>query len=656
MKLSVIIVNYNVRHFLEQALLSVVQAAKGLAVEVFVVDNNSVDGSVQMVQEKFPEVKVIANRKNTGFSKANNQAILQSQGEFVLLLNPDTIVEEDTFRKVINFMETHPEAGALGVRMLDGKGKFLPESKRSLPTPWVAFYKIFGLSTLFPQNKKFGKYHLTYLNSNETHEVEVLSGAFMLLRKTVLDQIGLLDEDYFMYGEDIDLSYRVIKGGFKNYYFADTSIIHYKGESTKKGSLNYVRVFYQAMLIFARKHFSKSNQSLFILLIQFAIYFRAIVAVVNRVFQRIAFPLIEGLMIYGVIQMIKWYWETQHKYVDGGGYPLTFDLIAAPIYVVVLVLFLSIAGAYRKPYKSSKIISAAFSGFIAIATVSYLFPEINYSRAIVGLTSMFTVFLCIFNRFFLQLITKGKLDLREKARRRALIVGDTDEALRVHRMIRRELDYDVEILGLLVPDAPSGEKIPEILGHPDQLDEALEVYRVEEVIFCNKSLSTRGIIDEMARLMRNGLTFRIVPPDADYLIGPNQIHSAGQNPLTLNLLLPENRFRKRLFDALVSSFLILMYPVSFWLYKKPGAALNSLWKALRGKYHLVGYVVEDNPALPRMKKGLLNMYHILSGKSESLRTDPGQLDIYYARTYSPGLDLEILLRGFRSLGSPPSQG
>jgi lipopolysaccharide/colanic/teichoic acid biosynthesis glycosyltransferase len=156
--------------------------------------------------------------------------------------------------------------------------------------------------------------------------------------------------------------------------------------------------------------------------------------------------------------------------------------------------------------------------------------------------------------------------------------------------------------------------------------------------------------------MRNGLTFRIVPPDADYLIGPNQIHSAGQNPLTLNLLLPENRFRKRLFDALVSSFLILMYPVSFWLYKKPGAALNSLWKALRGKYHLVGYVVEDNPALPRMKKGLLNMYHILSGKSESLRTDPGQLDIYYARTYSPGLDLEILLRGFRSLGSPPSQG
>jgi GT2 family glycosyltransferase len=651
MKLSVIIVNYNVRHFLEQALLSVEKAAQGLEVEVFVVDNNSVDGSVLMVQEKFPQVKLIANRKNTGFSKANNQAILQATGEFVLLLNPDTIVEEDTFHKVIEFMDLHPEAGALGVKMLDGKGKFLPESKRGLPTPWVAFYKVFGLSALFPQSKKFGKYHLSYLSPDQNHEIEVLSGAFMLLRKTVLDKIGLLDEDYFMYGEDIDLSYRVIKAGYKNFYYSGTSIIHYKGESTKKGSLNYVKVFYQAMLIFARKHFSSRNQNLFILLIQIAIYLRAGLAVFNRIFQKTAFPIVEGFMIYGVIQAIKWYWETQHKYVEGGGYPLSFDLIAAPIYVVVLVLFLSIAGAYHKPYKSRKIISAAFFGFIAIATVSYLFPEINYSRAIVGLTSMFTVFLCIFNRFLLSLLLKGKIDLREQKRRRALIVGDTDEALRVSRMIRRDLEYDVEILGMLVPDAPKGEKIPEILGHPDQLEEALEVYRAEEIIFCNKSISTRRIIEEMARLMRNDLTFRIVPPDADYLIGPNQIHSAGDSQFSLNLLLPENRLRKRIFDTLFSGLLLLFFPFSFWIYRKPGKAGINLWKSFTGEYHLVGYVEENNPALPRMKHGLLNMQHILSRRKEPVRTDPSQLDSYYARTYSPGLDLEILARGFRSLGS-----
>ena len=217
MKLSVIIVNYNVAHFLEQALNSVFKALKNVDGEVFVVDNNSVDSSVAMVQAKFPQVHLIANKENVGFSKANNQAIRLSQGEYVLLLNPDTVVEEDTFEKCIRFMDETPDAGGLGVKMVNGKGEFLPESKRGIPLPSVAFYKLFGLSKLFPKSQRFGAYHLTYLDENEIHSVEVLAGAFMLLRKSVLDQIGLLDEDYFMYGEDIDLSYRILKGGYKNY-------------------------------------------------------------------------------------------------------------------------------------------------------------------------------------------------------------------------------------------------------------------------------------------------------------------------------------------------------------------------------------------------------------------------------------------------------
>ena len=211
MKLSVIIVNYNVKYFLEQALLSVRKASQALAIETWVVDNNSVDDSVQMVQEKFPEVKLIANKENVGFSKANNQAIPVSAGEYVLLLNPDTVVEEDTFEKCVAFMDAHPQAGGLGVRMMDGSGKFLSESKRGFPSPWAAFCKTFGLSALFPKSKLFNEYHLGYLAENETHEVEVLAGAFMLLRRSVLDEIGLLDETFFMYGEDIDLSYRIIK-------------------------------------------------------------------------------------------------------------------------------------------------------------------------------------------------------------------------------------------------------------------------------------------------------------------------------------------------------------------------------------------------------------------------------------------------------------
>ncbi|HNP49101.1 MAG TPA: glycosyltransferase family 2 protein, partial [Bacteroidia bacterium] len=222
MKLSVIIVNYNVKYFLEQCLHSVLKASAGIATEIWVVDNNSVDGSVEMLAEKFPTVKLIANTDNKGFSKANNQAIEKSTSEYVLLLNPDTVVEEDTFRKMLSFMDSHPDAGGLGVKMIDGTGRFLPESKRGLPTPAVAFYKIFGLSALFPKSKTFGKYHLGYLGENEINSVDVLAGAFMLIRKKTLDKIGLLDEDFFMYGEDIDLSYRIIKGGYKNYYFPET--------------------------------------------------------------------------------------------------------------------------------------------------------------------------------------------------------------------------------------------------------------------------------------------------------------------------------------------------------------------------------------------------------------------------------------------------
>ena len=234
MTLSIIIVNYNVKYFLEQCLIAVQKACSGIEAEIFVVDNNSADDSVEMVHNRFTTVKLIANKDNKGFSAANNQAIRQATGKYILLLNPDTVVEEQTFHMVCAFMEAHDNAGGLGVQMIDGKGNFLPESKRGLPTPTVAFYKIFGLSNLFPRSKTFGRYHLGYLDKNETHIVDVLSGAFMLIRKTVLDKIGLLDEDYFMYGEDIDLSYRITKAGYKNYYFPDTRIIHYKGESTKK--------------------------------------------------------------------------------------------------------------------------------------------------------------------------------------------------------------------------------------------------------------------------------------------------------------------------------------------------------------------------------------------------------------------------------------
>lgn len=200
MDLSIVIVNYNVKYFLEQCLHSVESSVGNLDVEIFVVDNNSVDGSCNMVVEKFPGVKLIRNKENLGFSVANNQAIKESAGRYVLLLNPDTVIEEDTLGKCVGYMDEHERCGGLGVKMIDGKGDFLPESKRSLPTPGVAFYKIFGFSRLFPRSRIFGKYHLGYLDRDKVHSIDILPGAFMMLRKPALDEVGLLDEAFFMYG------------------------------------------------------------------------------------------------------------------------------------------------------------------------------------------------------------------------------------------------------------------------------------------------------------------------------------------------------------------------------------------------------------------------------------------------------------------------
>ena len=269
MKLSIVIVNYNVRQLLEQCLLSVQKATEGIEAEVFVVDNVSTDGSLEYLMPLFPEVRFIANSENVGFSRANNQAIRQAKGEYVLLLNPDTVVGEETLKNALHFMDEHPDAGAVGVKMIDGNGRFLPESKRSLPTPWNSFCKMFGLTFIFPKSTFFGKYRLLYLDKNEVHQVEVLCGAFMMMRSAALAKSGLLDETFFMYGEDIDLSYRILQAGYHIYYLPET-IIHYKGESTKKDSLRYVKIFYGAMVIFFKKHYPNYS-ALFAIFIKMAI-------------------------------------------------------------------------------------------------------------------------------------------------------------------------------------------------------------------------------------------------------------------------------------------------------------------------------------------------------------------------------------------------
>ena len=379
MDLSVVIVNYNVSFFLEQCLHSVEKAKQHLQLEVFVVDNNSQDGSPEMVREKFPWVLLISNQENFGFSKANNQALKLAIGKYALLLNPDTVVAEDTFVKCFEFMEKTANAGALGVKMIDGKGDFLPESKRSLPTPEVAFYKIFGLSNLFPKSKRFAKYHLGYLPNNQNHKIEILSGAFMFMRMKTLKVTGFLDETYFMYGEDIDLSYKILKAGFNNYYFSETQIIHYKGESTKKGSLNYVFVFYKAMIIFAKKHFTAQNARLYSFIINLAIYFRAFTAILTRIFKALFTPFVD----FALLALV--FYETQKQYGIYADKVFPEELIFSGVlfFPCIWIVSIFLSGGYDKPFQQKYLkrgLTAAT--FVAILIYALLSEEYRFSRVV----------------------------------------------------------------------------------------------------------------------------------------------------------------------------------------------------------------------------------------------------------------------------------
>ena len=276
MKLSVVIVSYNVRSYLDNCLASVRKALDGIEGEVFVVDNASTDDTLTLLPDRYPEVRFIANEDNVGFASANNQAIRLAKGEYVLLLNPDTTVAEHTLREAVSFMDEHPQAGGAGVMMHNEDGSLAPESRRAIPTPWVSAMKMLGYSS---------RYYMSHLPWDKPCQIEVISGAFCLLRHSALDQIGLLDEDFFMYGEDIDLSYRLLKGGYQNWYLP-LPIVHFKGKSTRKSEYRYVHVFYQAMLIFFRKHYSHLS-FFYTLPIKAAIYFRAFIALVDILRQKL---------------------------------------------------------------------------------------------------------------------------------------------------------------------------------------------------------------------------------------------------------------------------------------------------------------------------------------------------------------------------------
>jgi GT2 family glycosyltransferase len=651
MKLSVIIVNYNVQHFLEQCLYSVRKASKNVSTEIFVVDNNSVDGSVQMVRNKFPEVQLIENKKNTGFSYANNQAIRISKGEYILLLNPDTVVEEDTFEKVVAFMDVHPDAGGLGVKMLDGKGNFLPESKRGLPTPLVAFYKIFGLSKLFPRSKTFGKYHLGFLDKDKTHEVEILSGAFMLMRKSVLDKVGMLDETFFMYGEDIDLSYRILLGGYKNFYFPETRIIHYKGESTKKSSVNYVFVFYRAMVIFAKKHFSQNNAKLFSFLINIAIYLRAGMAIAVRFIKSIALPAFDFALIMAGLYFIKEYYERHFRFLEGGSYSQALIGIAFPAYIIIWMFTVYLSGGYDKPIRLFRIIRGVLVGSGIILIIYSLLPEAyRFSRAIILLGSVWALCAYLLSRLTLHFTGIKSFSLNPDKSKRIAIIGTTGEFERVSNLLK-QTNINFSLLGFVSADNVANHH-KDHLGNIDQIAEVIEIYKINEVIFCSRDISSQDIIGYMHTLISADVDFKIAPPESLSIIGSNSIDTAGDLYIidVNSISKPKNKRNKRLIDVLLSITIFILSPYLLLIQENAKGLLPNIFNVLIGKKSWVGYGNESNDHLPKIRTSVLSPADAIKGIIINDDTR-NRLNLTYSKDYKVENDLNIARKSLKKLGN-----
>lgn len=631
MTLSVIIVNYNVKYFLKQCLASVFGSKKELAdgttlsLDVWVVDNDSVDGSIDMVCRDFPQVHVIENHENVGFARANNMALSKSTGDYLLLLNPDTVVENDTFVRCVDFMMQHADCGGLTVKMVDGKGNFLRESKRGFPSPAASFYKIAGLTRLFPHSKRFAAYYMGHLGEDDVNEIEILPGAFLMLRREVYDKIGGLDETYFMYGEDIDYSWSIKLAGWKNYYLPTTRIIHYKGESTRKGSMNYVYTFYNAMAIFVRKYFSGKDARLFNLLLQVAIWLRATLAWMQRIAQRVAVPLADFLLAYGGFVLIKALWEN----VKWGGaeyYPAEYTLLVIPLYILILMCSSWLGGGYDKPVRIGRIVSGMGTGLLMLlAFYSLLDESQRYSRMLLVLGSVWTLMATLIVRVLLSINNVKGYALRAHTRGITLAVGSPTETARLKELYS---SMGMSTDNVTVTDDTDAR----------HLQDLIRIEHADEVVFCGCDI--RHVIELMACLRTTGVEYKIAPSESAYIIGsesvlsPDDLYIADLNTITTDT----SRRRKRLFDIGTSLLLLLLSPLLFWFQKRKGSYFGHCLSVLVGSMTWVGYTNH---------RGVFSPADMLrADATEQLRE---RLTLRYMRHYSTATDFTILMRNWNNL-------
>ena len=652
-ELSIIIVNYNVKEFLLNLLDSLEKSSENIKTEIIIVDNNSTDGSIEVINKKYPTVITIQNKENVGFGAANNQALEIAKGKYLLMINPDTLVKENTLTEMIKFMDENPQVGIAGCKVLNPDGTLQLACRRSFPTPWVSLTKVTGLSKMFPKSKLFAKYNLTYLDENESNEVDAISGSFMFMRKEAYDKVGGFDTDFFMYGEDLDLCYRVQKSGYKVYYVKDTEIIHYKGESTKRSKIDETKIFYSAMHKFVRKHFSSSL--LVEIILQFGIFIRKFIAFAN-VNKLIIIAIILDFISF--ISLIK-FSENIYATPKWPGFPQIFSPWVYLLPAVFQIIVSSLIGAYKRNSISVlKSIVSLFVGFILITSVTFFFKQFAFSRAVVLLTYSFAVVVFSLWRILFKLFLIKKDDYRAIPQN-AVLVGTDNKALDLANKLKDNLNSGFNVIGLIGKDIKDiGNEIGQhkVIGSLGNLKKILSENKITKVIFSSDSIELKQVFATVAECQGENVEFLMSGNELDYMVGKSTIAQIEKVPLLkvqYNISIFTHKIIKRIFDIVFSIIgLIFVYPfVSLYslFIKKESEfvkAVKQLPKVLIGKMSFVGPKEKpDDTNLYLGKKGITGLWFTEIFDSENDEEIKRQ-NLFYAKNQNIWLDLEIIGKTF----------
>jgi O-antigen biosynthesis protein len=629
---SVIIVNYNVKHFLGQCIASVKKTLAPITGEIIVVDNASTDGSCDYLKEYFPEVVLIENTENKGFAKACNTGAAKASGEYFLFLNPDTLVAENVIEESILLIQSKPKAGAVGVQMIDGSGKFLPESKRSFPTILSSLYKLTGLAALFPSSKKINAYALGNLNKNEVHAVDVICGAYMLIAEKVFTECKGFDEQFFMYGEDIDLSYRIKQAGYNNYYSGNLSIIHFKGESISKPNIQYTKMFYGAMKVFVEKHYAKNKAENFVKFINWLINITAVAAFIKHSLKKIALAVADLVIVFFSLLATKNLWVALIK--NGVEFDTFFVPYAIPVYTLTFITAAYFTGIYDNLYKPSKALLASVSAIIVLLAFYSLLPEnIRFSRGVVLVGSIAATFFITFSRWLLLKLKLG--NYQNFAPLKTVVIGNELNSKSIINILK-QANQDEKIIAV----------IP-VKNYLMALKEVISQLHINEIIFSENDLDINQIIIAM-KLYEGQCFFSFFSSSTNTIINSYHKNETGISFTasgSFNLAKPYYKRLKRMVDLSASLILLLSFPLQLLFIKKSSSLLKNCWLVFRGYKTWVGYHFYNN-LLPEIKPCVFPC----SNKTDMDENILKQLDKMYAKDYDCWTDIRFIIFNYKHLG------